>query len=147
MLVHEDLTRKIIGAAMRVHGELGPGLLESAYESVLAHELAGLNLQVQRQVLLDIAYHGLQVDSGYRIDLLVEDAVIVELKSVSSLEPIHKAQLLTYMRLANRPVGLLINFNVVHLHEGIARCVLTTLRAGTHACDSAPPPRPPRPPR
>jgi len=117
------LTEAIIGAAMKVHSALGPGLLESAYEACLAIELQRSGFSVDRQKRLPINYDGLQVDEGYRIDLLVDATVIVELKAISRLEDIHEAQLLSYLRLANLPVGLLINFNVSRLKEGIRRIV------------------------
>jgi len=117
------LTEAIIGAAMKVHSALGPGLLESAYEACLAIELQRSGFSVDRQKRLPINYDGLQVDEGYRIDLLVDATVIVELKALSRLEDIHEPQLLSYLRLANLPVGLLINFNVSRLKEGIRRIV------------------------
>ena len=115
------LTGKIIGAAIEVHRTLGPGLLESAYEACLMHELRKIGLLVNAQVVLPILYDGLKIDAGYRIDLLVENSVIVELKAVEKLLPIHEAQLLSYLKLNNKTLGLLINFNVVHLKEGIKR--------------------------
>ena len=118
------ITETIIGASIAVHKALGPGLLESAYEECLSYEL-GLNcMQLQRQRKLPLAYKGIQLDCGYRIDLIVEEQVIVELKTVDKLLPIHEAQLLTYMRLAKSSVGLLINFNVPVLKNGIRRKVL-----------------------
>ncbi len=124
-LVHETLTRQIIGAAIRVHRALGPGLLESVYESCLAHDLATKDLRVERQVPVAVSYLGLQLEAGFRADLLVEDLVIVELKSVARLEAIHEAQLLTYLRLSNKPVGLLINFSATRLTDAIVRRALT----------------------
>jgi len=108
---------------MTVHSALGPGLLESAYEACLAHELARRSFRVQRQVALPVTYHGVQIDAGFRIDLLVQDLVIVELKAVSEIAPIHEAQLLSYLKLSGCSVGLLINFHVVHLKDGIKRLV------------------------
>lgn len=117
------ITEAIIGAAIAVHKELGPGLLESAYEACLAYELAERKLKVERQKGLPVTYHRVQLDCGYRIDLLVEELVVVELKTVERLEPIHEAQLLSYLRLSGCKVGLLINFNVKVLKNGIRRFV------------------------
>jgi len=108
---------------MKVHSALGPGLLESAYETCLAYELQKRGLLVLRQTPLPIIYDEVQLDAGYRIDLLVEDAVLVELKTVSKLLPIHEAQLFSYLKLSGRKIGLLINFHVVHLKDGIKRMV------------------------
>jgi GxxExxY protein len=124
-LEQKDLTEKIIGAAIEVHRHLGPGLLESAYEACLAHELTVLGLDIARQQSLPISYKGLQLDMAYRLDLVVENLVLLELKSVERVEPIHEAQLLTYLRLARLPVGLIINFNVHLLRQGIKRFALT----------------------
>ena len=118
-----DVSGAIVNAAMKVHSGLGPGLLESAYEACLLHELRQLGLTAQTQVSLPVAYDGVRIDAGYRIDLLVEDAVIVELKAVEALLPIHTAQLLSYLKLSGKKVGLLINFNVLHLKDGIRRLV------------------------
>ena len=125
MLIREELTSQIIEAAIRVHRSLGPALLESAYETCLAHELVKRKLRIQRQLAVPILYDGVRIDAGYRIDLLVEEQVIVELKSVVKIDRIHEAQLLTYLRLADKPVGLLINFNVLRLRDGIMRRVQT----------------------
>jgi len=108
---------------MSVHSSLGPGLLESVYEVCLHHELEKLGLSAQAQVPISVHYDNLELDAGFRIDLLVESEIIVELKSVEQLMPIHQAQLLTYLKLAGKPVGLLINFNTVHLRDGIKRMV------------------------
>ncbi|MBZ5704049.1 MAG: GxxExxY protein [Acidobacteriia bacterium] len=124
MLVQEQLTEAIIGAAIEVHRELGPGLLESAYEECFCHELHLRGLTFQRQIELPVSYKGLKFDCGYRLDVIVDDAVIVELKSIEHILPIHHAQLLTYLRLAGKKVGLLINFNVSVLKNGIVRRVL-----------------------
>src|SRR5919106_224916 len=105
---------QIIGAAIEVHTALGPGLLESTYEACLVHELLERGMSVERQKALPVAYKGIRVDCGYRIDLLVEGQVIVELKAVARVEPIHEAQLLSYLKLSGHQVGLLINFNVRH---------------------------------
>jgi GxxExxY protein len=117
-------TSPIIGAAIEVHRHLGPGLLESAYEECLCHELHLQEMEFRRQLELPVIYKGLSLDCGYRIDLIVQDEVILELKSVEKLLPVHQAQLLTYMRLAGKRVGLLINFNVPLLTQGIIRRVL-----------------------
>lgn len=117
------LTQKIIGAAIQVHRELGPGLLESTYEACVLFELAERGLRVERQKAVPIAYRGVRIDCGYRIDLLVEDLIVVELKAVAELLPVHEAQLLSYLKLSGRRVGLLINFNVRLLKNGIRRLV------------------------
>ncbi len=118
-----DISGQVVDAAVKVHSALGPALLESAYEACLAHELRKRGLRVAVQVSLPINYDGLKLDAGYRIDLLVEEVVVVELKSVDALAPIHSAQLLSYLKLSDRRLGLLINFNVVHLKDGIKRLV------------------------
>ena len=118
-----DVTRQIIDAAIKVHTALGPGLLESAYEVCLTHELRQRGMKVQTQVVLPIQYNGLNLDAGYRIDLLVEDIVIVEFKAVEEMLPLYDAQILSYLRLRQLQVGLLINFNVVKLKEGLRRIV------------------------
>ena len=105
------ITEKIIGAAITVHKELGPGLLESAYEACLVYELSQLGLAVERQKSLPVTYRSVKIDCGYRIDLLVENKVIVEVKSLDKLAPVHFSQLLTYLKLSNKKLGLLINFN------------------------------------
>ncbi len=117
------ITESVIGAAMSVHRELGPGLLESAYESCLVYELSERGLSVERQKALPVEYKGIRIDCGYRLDLLVEDSVIVELKSVERLQKIHHAQILSYLKLSGRKVGLLINFNEKILKDGIQRVV------------------------
>jgi GxxExxY protein len=124
MLIEEQITHRIIGAAIEVHRRFGAGLLESAYETCLCHELMLQGLSFQRQVSLPVEYKGVHLDCGYRIDLIVEDAVIVELKAIEKLLPIHEAQLLTYLRLSGKHVGLLINFNVKLLTDGIIRRVI-----------------------
>ncbi|MFA5073748.1 MAG: GxxExxY protein [Nitrospirota bacterium] len=118
-----QLSSKIIKAAMNVHSTLGPGLLESAYEACLLHELRKLDLKALSQVPLPVFYDGLKIDAGYRIDLLIEESIIVELKAVEKVLPIHEAQILSYLKLSRKTVGLLINFNVVHLKNGIKRIV------------------------
>jgi GxxExxY protein len=116
-----QITEKIIGCAIEVHKNLGPGLLESAYEECLYYELNNLGLEVKRQLAMPLVYKDVKLDAGYRIDLMVENKVIVEIKSVEAIAEIHKAQLMTYMKLANIKIGLLINFNVSRLKEGIVR--------------------------
>ena len=108
---------------MKVHAVLGPGLLESAYHACLLHDLRKQGLRVKSQVGLPVVYEGEKIDLGYRIDLIVNDIVIVEIKCADAINPVHKAQLLSYMRLSGRQVGLLINFHVVHLRDGIKRMV------------------------
>ena len=117
------VTREIVTAAMRVHSVLGPGLLESAYQACLLYELRKHGLRVADQVGLPVVYDGEKIDLGYRIDLIVEDSVIVEIKCVEAIHPVHQAQLLSYMRLSGKQVGLLINFYVAHLKDGIKRMV------------------------
>jgi len=117
------LSNQIIGAAIEVHKALGPGLLESAYEACLYHELTLRKIPVEQQVPLPLVYKGLKLDCGYRLDLLVDNLVILEIKSVESIDPIHEAQLLTYLRLSGLWLGLLINFNVPVLKNGIKRLV------------------------
>jgi GxxExxY protein len=118
-----EITREIIGAAMRVHSALGPGLLESAYQACLAYELQKIGLAVQCEVPLPVVYDAVKLDAGYRIDLLVENTVIVELKCTESIAPVHEAQIISYLRLSGKKVGLLINFKVVHLKDGVKRFV------------------------
>jgi len=116
-----QITERIIGAAIEVHRRLGPGLLESTYEACLVHELKLRGLEVEKEKALPVAYKGTLLDCGYRVDLLVQHTVIVELKSVVEIIPIHEAQLLSYLRLSGCPVGLLINFNVPKLTQGLKR--------------------------
>ncbi|OKH55089.1 GxxExxY protein [Scytonema sp. HK-05] len=116
-----DLSGVIIGCGMRVHTALGPGLLESAYEECLDYELRKKGLNVGKQVPLPLIYEEVKLDCVYRLDLIVENKVIIEVKSVESIKPIHSVQLLTYLKLANCKLGLLLNFNVLHLKEGIKR--------------------------
>lgn len=113
----------IVDAAVKVHSRLGPGLLESAYQGCLAHELRRCGFRVETQVGLPIVYEGEKLELGYRIDLLVEDQVVVEIKCAEAIHPIHRAQLLSYLRLSGKRVGLLINFHVVRLKDGIQRLV------------------------
>ena len=117
------ITEVIIGAAIKVHRELGPGLLESAYEACLAFELTDCGLTVERQKPLPLVYRKVQLDCGYRLDLFVEDCVIVELKAVDSILPIHRVQLLSYLKLTSCKVGLLINFNITLLKNGVVRVI------------------------
>jgi GxxExxY protein len=116
-----ELSHELIGAAIEVHRELGPGLLESAYEGAYSHELTLRNIVHFRQKLRPVTYKGVLIDTGYRIDVLAEDRVVVELKAVEKLIPLHSAQLLTYLRLGKYPLGLLMNFNVLKLVDGIER--------------------------
>jgi GxxExxY protein len=118
-----EITGTIIDSAMKVHSALGPGLLESTYEICLLHELRKRSLEVKSQLSLPVAYDGVRLDAGYRIDLLVESSVIVELKAVERLLPVHEAQILSYLKLSGYTVGLLLNFNVVHFKNGIKRIV------------------------
>jgi GxxExxY protein len=122
-LTAQDVSRSVITAAMRVHTELGPGLLESTYGACLQFELRQAGFQCYSQLGLPVVYHGVKLELGYRIDLLVEDLVIVEIKSVEAISPVHQAQILSYLKLSGKSLGLLINFNVVHLKEGIRRFV------------------------
>ncbi len=119
----QQVSHAIITAAMRVHTGLGPGLLESTYTACLRHELTKAGFRSLTQVGLPVVYDGVKLDLGYRIDLLVENLVIVELKSVDAISPVHEAQILSYLKLSGKSIGLLINFNVVHLKDGIKRFV------------------------
>ncbi|PXF59359.1 MAG: GxxExxY protein [Deltaproteobacteria bacterium] len=120
----DKLSNRIIGCALEVHQYLGPGLLESTYEQCLAHELKLGGIPFKLQYSLPVEYKGIKLDCGYRIDLLVDDSIIVELKSVDKILPIHQAQLLTYMKLSGISIGLLLNFNVEYMKNGIKRMVL-----------------------
>jgi GxxExxY protein len=121
-----DLTKSVIGAAIEVHRALGPGLLESAYEICLCRELNLRGIQFQRQLPIPLEYKGVELDCGYRSDVIVEDTLLLELKAVDALLPIHEAQLLSYLKLTGLSVGLLINFNVELLKDGIRRRVLNS---------------------
>jgi len=118
-----SISGQIVDAAMKVHSALGPGLLENAYEACLRHELSKRGLRIEQQVALPVVYDGVKIDLGYRLDLLVDDEIIVELKAVEKLLPIHEAQLLSYLKLSGKKLGLRINFNVLHLKDGIKRMV------------------------
>jgi len=120
----DRIATEIVDAAYRVHSELGPGLLESAYEVCLVHELTKRGLNVRRQVSLPVVYDSIEIEAGYRLDLVVEESVIVELKSVDALLQIHVAQVLTYLKLSGFKLGFLVNFNVVRIKDGIKRIVL-----------------------
>ena len=133
----DSITGIIIDAAMKVHSALGPGLLESAYEACLKYELSKRNLVVESQVILPVFYDGIRIDAGYRIDLLVENEIIIELKAVEKIIPIHEAQLLSYLKLSNKQVGLLLNFNVLHLKDGITRVVNGYSRSPRPSASSA----------
>ena len=116
-----EISEKIIGAAIQVHRTLGPGLLESTYEACLKYELETRGLKIQSQVGLPVIYDGMKIDLGYRLDILVEDAMIIELKAVTTIIPLHEAQLLSNLKLSGKHLGLLINFNVTLLKDGITR--------------------------
>jgi GxxExxY protein len=118
-----EISYKVIGAAMTVHSALGPGLVESAYEKCLCHEFTRVGLQHRRQVRLPIAYHAVHISPAYKIDFIVEDCLVVEIKSVERLLPVHRTQLLSYLKLAKLPLGLLLNFKVAHMRDGIGRLI------------------------
>jgi len=123
-MTDNEITHEIIGAAMEVHKRLGPGLLESAFEECLLYELRLRNLKVERQKGIPVIYKEVKLDCGYRLDLLVEGKIILELKSVEGLAPIHEAIILTYLRLSGHKIGLLINFNVTVLKDGVRRFIV-----------------------
>jgi GxxExxY protein len=123
-MLFEDLTKIIIGCAIDVHKELGPGLLESAYEECLYYELINSGLKVERQKAIPIIYKDIKLDCGYRADLIVDEKVLIELKTVEAFNPVHEAQILTYLKFAERKLGLLMNFNVLRLKDGIKRYIL-----------------------
>jgi GxxExxY protein len=123
-MTDKELTHKIIGAAIEVHKMLGPGLLESTYEECLCHELAQHSLPFERQKPIPVVYKGVKLDCGYRLDILVLEKVILELKAVDALAPIHDSVLLTYLKLSGHRLGLLVNFNVQFLRDGIRRMIL-----------------------
>ena len=120
----EKVTKKILDAAFKVHTSLGPGILESVYETYLTHEFKLNGLKVERQVSIPVIYEDITVDSGLRLDLLIEKCVIVEIKAVVKIIPLYKAQLLTYMKLTKMRIGLLLNFNTIYLRDGINRLVI-----------------------
>ena len=122
-IIENVLTDQIIGCAIEVHRTLGPGLLESVYEECLCYELSQIGLRFERQVHLPVSYKGIKLECGHKLDLVVEDAVVVELKAIDELAPIHQAQLLTYLKTSSKKVGLLINFNVQFLKNGLKRVV------------------------
>ena len=117
----DRIAKEVVDAAFKVHSSLGPGLLESAYETCLAHELTKRGYRVERQKAQPVIYDGLEIKVGYRLDLLVEDLIIIELKAVEQLAPIHQAQLLTYLKLSSKQLGFLMNFNVPLIKDGIRR--------------------------
>ena len=123
-IMFDELSNAVIGCAIEVHRELGPGLLESAYEKCLAHELGLKGIPFVLQTVMPVEYKGVLIDCGYRLDLLVDGKLILELKAVAAIEPIHEAQILTYLKLAKVKSGLLINFNVPQLRQGLKRFVL-----------------------
>jgi len=122
-VTEEEIGHAIIGAAIRVHSAVGPGLLEGAYETCLLYELEKQDLSVRNQVLIPIRYQDLKIDNGYRLDLLVGNRVVLELKAIETILPVHRAQLLSYLRLGGFRLGYLLNFHVAHMREGIVRIV------------------------
>jgi GxxExxY protein len=124
MMELNELSYKIIGCIYKVHAALGPGLLESTYEVCLEHEILKCGLFVERQKMLPVVYDGLLLEAGYRIDILVENRIILELKSVDEIAPIHKAQVMTYLKLSGMKLGLLLNFNVQDMKKGINRIIM-----------------------
>lgn len=120
----EEIFKKVLDSSFQVHSALGPGLLESAYEECLFYELSKNGFRVEKQKALPLVYKEVRLDAGYRIDLIVENSIIIEIKAVDSLSDIHLAQILTYLKLSNCKLGLLINFNVRHLKDGIKRVIL-----------------------
>ena len=123
-MLFEDITKVIIGCAIDVHKELGPGLLESAYEECLYYELQKAGLKVEKQKTIPVVYKEIKLDCGYRADLIVEDKIVIELKTVDEFNPVLEAQILTYLKFAEKTLGLLINFNVLRLKDGIKRYIL-----------------------
>ena len=119
-----EISGAIVDAAMKVHSALGQGLLESAYTACLRHELIKRGLKVTSEVPVPVVYDGIRLEAGYKLDLLVEDTVVVELKAIEALAPIHQAQIISYLKLAGKPIGLLINFHSLHLKDGIKRFVV-----------------------
>jgi GxxExxY protein len=131
-MTENAIAKEIVDAAFRIHTKLGPGLLESVYDAVLAYEIGRRGLRTSRQQWIPVVYEGVRIDTGFRADLMVEDKVIVEVKSVEVLAPVHKKQLLTYLRLADKRLGLLINFQVALIKNGIVR-VVHGLEEDSHA--------------
>ena len=123
-MLFEDITKVIIGCAIDVHKELGPGLLESAYEECLYYELQKSGLKVEKQKAIPVVYKEIKLDCGYRADLIVEDKIVIELKMVDEFNPVHEAQILTYLKFAEKKLGLLINVNVLRLKDGTKRYIL-----------------------
>jgi len=119
-----EISGAVVDAAMKVHTALGPGLLESAYAACLRHELIKRGLSVTSEVPLPVVYDGIKLDAGYRLEMVVEDTVVVELKAIEALAPIHQAQIISYLKLSGKPIGLLINFHSLHLKDGIKRFVI-----------------------
>ena len=119
-----EISGAVVDAAMKVHSALGPGLLESAYATCFKHELIKRGLKVACEVPLPVIYDGIKLEAGYRLDLVVEDTVVVELKAIEALAPIHQAQIISYLKLSGKPIGLLINFHTLHLKDGIKRFVI-----------------------
>jgi GxxExxY protein len=119
-----EISGAVVDAAMKVHSALGPGLLESAYAICLKHELMKRGLKVAAEVPLPVVYVGVRLEAGYRLDLVVEDTVVVEIKAIEALAPIHSAQIISYLKLSGKPIGLLINFHLLHLKDGIKRFVV-----------------------
>jgi GxxExxY protein len=122
-MTENEIGTAIIGAAIKVHSVVGPGLLESAYETCLLYELEQQSVPVRRQVIIPLRYQDLHIDNGYRIDLLVADRVVVELKAIDAILPVHRGQLLSYLRLGGYKLGYLLNFHVAHMRDGIVRMV------------------------
>ncbi len=123
-LQRNEISGAVVDAAMKIHSALGPGLLESAYAACLKHELIKRGLRVASEVPLPVVYDGVRLDAGYRLDLVVEDTVVVELKAIEALAPIHQAQIISYLKLSEKPIGSLINFHSLHLKDGIKRFVV-----------------------
>jgi GxxExxY protein len=143
-MTENEIGSGVIAAAMKVHSAVGPGLLEGAYELCLAHELTKQGLTIRRQVPIPIRYEELSIENGYRVDLLVDDRVVVELKAIETILPVHRAQLLSYLRLGGFKLGYLLNFNVAHMRDGIARIVNGIEASEQSPASSALPLRPPR---
>lgn len=122
-MIYKDLTQTIIGCAMEVHKELGPGLLESAYEECLAYELTKAGLKIERQKPVPVIYKEIKLECGYRLDILVEDKIVLELKTADALGPVDEAQILTYLKFSEKKLGMLINFKVIRMKEGIKRYI------------------------